>query len=183
MVSGTMSKDRLHKTRYTAFADSVEYVKKVVIPSIKLCLAISGRMIVTPGSKCLKYYPHWDSFGCLHSESAKGMQLWGSMDAQPIIYYGKPYDIGKRIHRCSYKINEQPSCTQHPCSKPEKLWSRIICDRTDIGQLILDPFLGSGTTCYCAKKLNRHSIGIEIEEKYCEIAAKRCSQEVMELGI
>jgi len=47
--------------------------------------------------------------------------------------------------------------------------------------LILDPFLGSGTTCYCAKKLNRYSIGIEIEEKYCEIAAKRCCQEVMEL--
>jgi len=49
------------------------------------------------------------------------------------------------------------------------------------GQTILDPFLGSGTTCYCAKKLNRYSIGIEIEEKYCEIAARRCSQEVMEL--
>ena len=46
---------------------------------------------------------------------------------------------------------------------------------------ILDPFLGSGTTCYCAKKLNRYSIGIEIEERYCEIAAKRCCQEVMEL--
>ena len=48
--------------------------------------------------------------------------------------------------------------------------------------LILDPFLGSGTTCFCAKKLNRYSIGIEIEEKYCEIAAKRCCQEVMELA-
>ena len=46
--------------------------------------------------------------------------------------------------------------------------------------LILDPFLGSGTTCFSAKKLNRFSIGIEIEEKYCEIAARRCSQEVME---
>jgi len=50
------------------------------------------------------------------------------------------------------------------------------------GGVLLDPFLGSGTTCFCAKKLNRYSIGIEIEEKYCEIAARRCSQEVMELA-
>jgi len=69
----------------------------------------------------------------------------------------------------------------HPSQKPEDLISRLIGKSTKDNDLILDPFLGSGTTCYCAKKLNRYSIGIEIEEKYCEIAARRCSQEVMEL--
>ena len=70
---------------------------------------------------------------------------------------------------------------RHPASFPEKLCSRCITATTQNGGLVLDPFLGSGTTCYCAKNLNRYSIGIEIEEKYCEIAARRCSQEVMEL--
>ena len=51
------------------------------------------------------------------------------------------------------------------------------------GTVILDPCLGLGTTAYCAKKLNRKCIGIEIKEKYCEIAAKRCSQSVMRLDI
>jgi len=70
---------------------------------------------------------------------------------------------------------------QHPSQKPVDLISALTAKNTVENNLILDPFLGSGTTCYCAKKLNRHSIGIEIEEKYCEIAAKRCCQEVMEL--
>ena len=49
--------------------------------------------------------------------------------------------------------------------------------------IILDPFLGSGTTAVCAKKLGRKCIGIEIEEKYCKIAVERLRQSVMKLDI
>jgi len=64
--------------------------------------------------------------------------------------------------------------TEHPCQMPSEIMRRIILSTPS--EVIIDPFLGSGTTAYCAKKLNRKTIGIEIEEKYCEIAAKRCSQ-------
>lgn len=69
----------------------------------------------------------------------------------------------------------------HPATKPNALIQRMITVSSLPGRTILDPFLGSGTTCYCAKKLSRYSIGIEIDERYCEIAANRCRQEVMEL--
>jgi len=69
----------------------------------------------------------------------------------------------------------------HPTQKPLKLIKRLINASSTEKSIILDPFLGSGTTCVAAKQLNRHSIGIEMEEKYCEIAAKRCSQEVLNL--
>ena len=77
--------------------------------------------------------------------------------------------------------NHPKDYRQHPTQKPTGLFSLILSDYSKVGDIILDPFLGSGTTCYCAKKLLRKSIGIEIEEKYCEIAARRCSQEIMEL--
>ncbi|MFA5306513.1 MAG: DNA methyltransferase [Candidatus Babeliales bacterium] len=70
---------------------------------------------------------------------------------------------------------------QHPSPKPVEVITWFLqCLK---GDFILDPFLGSGTTAYCAKKLQRRCVGIEIEEKYCEIAARRCQQEVMELNI
>ena len=69
---------------------------------------------------------------------------------------------------------------EHPAQKPEDLMRWCILQAGDEYQTILDPFCGSGTTLRAAKDLGRKAIGIEIEEKYCEIAANRMSQEVME---
>ncbi|KKL89999.1 hypothetical protein LCGC14_1909080 [marine sediment metagenome] len=72
----------------------------------------------------------------------------------------------------------------HPTQKPVRLMAWCIQQASKFNpQLILDPFLGSGTTAVAAKTLNRKCIGVEIEERYCEIAANRCRQTVMELGI
>lgn len=70
----------------------------------------------------------------------------------------------------------------HPTQKPEYLMSFCV-QWSSITGIILDPFLGSGTTAVAAKKLGRKCIGIEIEERYCEISARRCSQMVMELNV
>lgn len=61
----------------------------------------------------------------------------------------------------------------HPTQKPEALLERIIKASSKEGDVVLDPFLGSGTTCYVAKKLNRKYIGIEKDEKYYKIADSR----------
>ena len=64
---------------------------------------------------------------------------------------------------------------KHTRAFPDELVNNILYCFPD-NFLILDPFLGSGTTAYCAKKLNRRCIGIESSEEYCSIAANRCSQ-------
>ena len=70
----------------------------------------------------------------------------------------------------------------HPCQKPLELMEWVICEVSTPYDLIVDPFMGSGSTPQAAKKTGRKAIGIEIEEKYCEIAAKRLSQEVLAFG-
>lgn len=77
----------------------------------------------------------------------------------------------------SYKRAEE---RWHPTQKPESLMT--WCVRKTTG-LILDPFMGSGTTLVAAKRLGRKAIGIELEEKYCEIAAKRLQQGALPLEI
>ena len=68
----------------------------------------------------------------------------------------------------------------HPTQKPINLMTWCLSFAVD-AQTILDPFIGSGTTLRAAKDLGRKAIGIEIEEKYCEIAAHRMQQEVFAL--
>lgn len=70
----------------------------------------------------------------------------------------------------------------HPTVKPVVLLQRIVGWSTDVGELVCDPFAGSGTTLRAAKDLGRRAIGIELDERYCEAAAQRVSQESLLLG-
>ena len=63
--------------------------------------------------------------------------------------------------------------TDHPTQKSEKLVAKVILASTNPGDFVLDPFLGSGTTSVVCEKLGRKHLGIEIDEDYCLLAAKR----------
>ena len=86
-------------------------------------------------------------------------------------------DAAVRMRKCS--IQSIPN-RAHPTQKPEQIMSWCISLAGEV-KTILDPFAGSGTTGRAAKDLNKEVVLIEREEKYCEIAANRMCQEVLEL--
>ena len=71
------------------------------------------------------------------------------------------------------------SISGHPCPKP-LAWASGLIALFPNAQTILDPFVGSGTTLVAAKQYGRRAVGIEREEKFCEIAAKRLMQDVLQ---
>lgn len=90
----------------------------------------------------------------------------------------QPYNTEKvpgnvwEFSRVRFKMEEYEN---HPTQKPEALLERIIKASSNVGDVVLDPFSGSFTTCAVAKKLGRRSIGIELNESYVKIGIRRLS--------
>ncbi len=76
-----------------------------------------------------------------------------------------------------------PARAIHPTQRPLRLMRSVLEAVSEPGESVVDPYMGTGTTLRAAKDLGRYSIGIEIEERYCEIAAKRLSQETLGLDV
>ena len=122
-------------------------------------------------------YPRPDWIMCWHrpASTQRSGEFRGFNNWEPILIYGKA-SIANDTITCPNDEHE----TGHPTQKPLRLMRRLIA--TFQGGVVLDPFMGSGTTLRAAKDLGRRAIGIEIEEKYCEIAARRLAQEVLPFG-
>jgi DNA modification methylase len=86
----------------------------------------------------------------------------------------KPF-TGNRNKRCVWDIPTESSKSDHYAAYPKRLCETPILAGCPIGGVVLDPFAGSGTTLEVAKSLNRKSIGIELNPKYCELIKKRVS--------
>jgi DNA modification methylase len=93
----------------------------------------------------------------------------------------KPYDDnGTRMVRSVLPINNLKGLAEHPTQKPINLLTLLVQYSVAPNGSVIDPFVGSGTTLVAAKRLGRSAVGIEIEERYCETAARRLSQKVFD---
>ena len=115
--------------------------------------------------------------------------VWHKPNGQSAHHYERVLMYGDADKRCRVfriaailprYVQYRHECVDHPTQKPIRLMSQLI--RIVQAKNVLDPFMGSGTALEAAKLAGLRAIGIEIEERYCEIAATRLAQEVLPLG-
>lgn len=150
----------------------------------RLAQLFTDRLIFTCGISNLWLYPPAKWVLCWHKPSAISFNRMGGFNAwEPILVYGKtPGRFGQDyIRQDPLNFTKGPE-KHHPCPKPMKVWMWLVYGGSAAGEMILDPFMGSGTTLRAAKDAGRRAIGIEISERYCEIATKRLKQEVFDFG-
>ena len=140
------------------------------------------RTILFPGIgnifKWAKYQPKGVAAWYKPGNPAGG-GLFQFYEWEPILLWGVSFGSSD-VFKCP--VSRQVDVGNHPCPKPLLLF-RMIIRRLRTKGTILDPFLGTGTTLRAAKDMGRKAIGIELNEEYCEIAAKRMAQQALDLNM
>lgn len=131
-----------------------------IVGKASVCILWGGNYFSLTPSRC---WLVWDKQNAVNTTAACEL-AWTNM--------------GRPVRRFSWPVGVHAN--GHPTEKPLELIKWAIDESRTTGT-ILDPFMGSGTTLRAAKDLGRKAIGIEIEEKYCEIAVKRLAQGVLAL--
>jgi len=167
---------------YLSYEDSVENLKHLIQHFVPEARRVASLMVSFTGLSNLFLYPFPDWCCAWYW---KGTNVYGKMGVnqwQPIICYGKDLkgfgSINGVIKSDSFyyeggNCGEVKDFSVHSCPKNLGIMQILVRRFSIENQIVLDPFMGSGTTLVAAKKLGRKAVGIELSEKYCEIAVKR----------
>jgi site-specific DNA-methyltransferase (adenine-specific) len=170
---------------YGTFLDTAGNVESLIAEVLPICRHKSKRVLLTCGTRQVSLYPQPDWILCWLNRAGSYCNPWGFTCWQPILAYGADPYLENRMGLRPDVIehSESAEVNGHPCPKPLGFWKRLLCRGSVLdADVVLDPMMGSGTTLRAAKDLGRLAIGIELEEKYCEIAAKRLSQKVLQFA-
>jgi DNA modification methylase len=162
------------KNKYATHDDSIQNLRKL-ISGVIVPIIGQMRVVFTPGNKNHYEYPIPSWTMAWFCPAGVGCGPWGFCCWQPILCYGKDPKLatGKGSHPDALVHQESPSSDQHPCAKPMKLWIWLLDRVSNIGELVYDPFLGSGTTMVAAQNLKRKCYGIEISTVYVGVILQR----------
>ena len=173
-----------NNTEYGVYQDTPGQLAKLVNQFVPECLRIAERTLITCGVANIQLYPFCDWILSWTNPAGVGSSKWGFTCWQPILAYGKDPFLqdgkGRRPDTLFQRKTDKHN-NDHPCSKPINVLKWIIERGTRVGDTILDPFMGSGTTGVACVQTGRNFIGIEIEPKYFAIAEKRIAEAQLQM--
>jgi site-specific DNA-methyltransferase (adenine-specific) len=178
--NGRNGKHGLEKRAYDSYEDTYEQYTRVIVPAMATALAQVKRGAFFTGPH-LQDMPKATAIGGVYCPAGSGRHAWGFKTFLPVLFYGSDPRLYYGARPNIIHSTATAEANGHPCPKPIE-WMRWLVNFVSLeDETVIDPFMGSGTTLRAAKDLGRKAIGIEIEERYCEIAARRLAQEVMAL--
>ena len=173
---GSKTKHGVNGFAYNSFDDTPENIQKICVPAVRLAVAKARSALVTPGNANAFKYDEPRSIGAIYYPSGANSGPWGFVCSQPIFYYGKDPYLANRLGSRPNAFSSTEATDRdigHPCPKPIKQTLWMVNRACLPGELVLDPFMGSGTTGVACANLGRKFIGIELERKYFDIACER----------
>lgn len=171
----------LAKGAYASYNDTPENFSDIVIPALTIALTRVKRGLVFTSGTGLRDLPPYSAAGGVFLPAGMGRTCWGFQNFAFCAFYGIAPNLHKGAKPTGITSTEAADKVEHPCPKPYgwMVWAVTLASLH--GEVVLDPFCGSGTTLAAAKQCGRRAIGIELEEKYCEISAKRLQQGALPL--
>ena len=167
------------KAAYASYSDSPENFDLVVVPSIVAALSITKRGAVFVAAHMAWRLPPPVAVGGVFLPSGVGRNAWGFASLAHVLLYGAAPRIELGCKPTAIRSTEHASSTEHPCAKPIGWMTWLVGLAAEKSDIVIDPFMGSGTTLRACKDLGIRAVGIEREEKYCEIAARRLAQQTL----
>lgn len=164
---------RKNRGGYASFSDDDP---AYILERIRAAITASARAAITPGVRMMPLYPEWQDMGVFFVPGGVGLGRWGFCCSHPVLYYGSRPKRPGAWPTSFYDGKPMPSDYGHPTAKPIEWMERLVNLASLPDETILDPFMGSGTTGVACVKLGRKFIGVEIEERYFQIACKRIEE-------
>ena len=170
---------------YLSYSDTRENLVGLIANIVPACISAASRVIVLCGPTQIGLYPQPDWVGCVTWNTTGSFGKYGYNQWTPVVCYGKDVrgfgSVNGVLKSDTAKISGGGGVgfmrgeheKKHTCPKPITVMQPVVQRYTEPTALVVDPFMGSGTTGVACVKTGRKFIGIELDPAYCEIAKQR----------
>lgn len=180
---------------YLSYSDTHENLLLLIKKSLPEMLRISKLCAIFCGVQNISLYPQSSWVMCYTWNTTATYGEMGYNQWQPILIYGKDIDgfgsVNNELKSDTIKLSGGATIGflskfpkgKHPCPKPQIIMDILTRRLSNENDIVLDPFIGSGTTAIACIKTNRNYIGMEISQEYVDMANKRIKQELSQLKL